>query len=364
MITHASFKNFKSLRSAEIDFERLTVIVGPNASGKTSILEGLDCVSDACSEARSASRNVSSGRPWARLRTQGATGEMELMCLTADTVIRLSNGTLSGVDRAQFRKHGQTAWAQFTNLSANAQQAIKATMMLRLDETRLAAPSYSNRPVPTLDRDGGNLASVLAFLTVNQPDTFQKLQEHLRAVIPSVRRIRGDRQPIRRFETKIVPVGTQNVEVQEQKEYVGDALILDFDGASGIPSDLASSGTLFVIGLLTAILGPGKPALLLLDDIERGLHPKAQRGLIGLLHKLLKEQPDLQIIATSHSPYLLDELDQKEVRITYAVDGNSYCAPLTAHPDFERWKEEMSPGEFWSAVGESWAKDVPAAGAT
>ena len=41
MIKSASFRNFKSLRPVDIDLERLTVIVGPNASGKTSILEGL-----------------------------------------------------------------------------------------------------------------------------------------------------------------------------------------------------------------------------------------------------------------------------------------------------------------------------------
>ena len=41
MIQNASFRNFKSLRHVEVDFERLTVFVGPNASGKTSILEGL-----------------------------------------------------------------------------------------------------------------------------------------------------------------------------------------------------------------------------------------------------------------------------------------------------------------------------------
>ena len=44
MITHASFRNFKALRSVDIDLQRLTVIVGPNGSGKTSILEGLELV--------------------------------------------------------------------------------------------------------------------------------------------------------------------------------------------------------------------------------------------------------------------------------------------------------------------------------
>ncbi len=45
MFKTASFRNFKSLRHVDVDFERLTVIVGPNASGKTSILEGLHLLS-------------------------------------------------------------------------------------------------------------------------------------------------------------------------------------------------------------------------------------------------------------------------------------------------------------------------------
>jgi len=29
---------------------------------------------------------------------------------------------------------------------------------------------------------------------------------------------------------------------------------------------------------------------------------------------------------------------------------------LRDHPDFERWKDEMMPGEFWSMVGEDWIR--------
>src|SRR5258708_7199652 len=45
MIRRATFRNFKALRQVEIDFERFTVLVGPNASGKTSVLEGLRLLS-------------------------------------------------------------------------------------------------------------------------------------------------------------------------------------------------------------------------------------------------------------------------------------------------------------------------------
>src|ERR1700722_13048381 len=42
MITRAKFENFKALRDVEITFDsRLTVLVGPNGSGKTSVLQGI-----------------------------------------------------------------------------------------------------------------------------------------------------------------------------------------------------------------------------------------------------------------------------------------------------------------------------------
>src|SRR5262245_49305092 len=46
MITRARFVNFKALRDVEVPFDsRLTVLVGPNGSGKTSVLEGMHLLS-------------------------------------------------------------------------------------------------------------------------------------------------------------------------------------------------------------------------------------------------------------------------------------------------------------------------------
>lgn len=41
MIRKVHFKNFRSLRDVELTLEPLTVLVGPNSSGKTTVLEGL-----------------------------------------------------------------------------------------------------------------------------------------------------------------------------------------------------------------------------------------------------------------------------------------------------------------------------------
>ena len=43
------------------------------------------------------------------------------------------------------------------------------------------------------------------------------------------------------------------------------------------------------------------------------------------------------------------------IRLTTLDDeGRVVCGRLTDHPDFERWKDEMSPGEMWGMWGESW----------
>jgi predicted ATP-dependent endonuclease of OLD family len=41
MLEKVGFKNFLALRDVELTLEPFTVIVGPNASGKSSILEGI-----------------------------------------------------------------------------------------------------------------------------------------------------------------------------------------------------------------------------------------------------------------------------------------------------------------------------------
>jgi predicted ATPase len=107
--------------------------------------------------------------------------------------------------------------------------------------------------------------------------------------------------------------------------------------------------------LLTALWTEPRPRLLLLDDIDKALHPLAQRELVGQIRKVLEMDPDLQILATSHSPYMLDHFDARDVLVTaLRPDGSTACAPLTEHPDFNRWRSSTRTGELWSFLGEDW----------
>ena len=119
------------------------------------------------------------------------------------------------------------------------------------------------------------------------------------------------------------------------KEYIDDAIVFDFKGAPDVPAELVSEGTLLVLALLTALLNPARPRLLLIDDLDRGLHPKAQRELIPMIRAILDQNRDLQIIATTHSPYIVDELDPTEIRVTWAGEDGVHDVPprLDEHPD-------------------------------
>ncbi|WP_437383353.1 ATP-dependent nuclease [Inquilinus limosus] len=83
--------------------------------------------------------------------------------------------------------------------------------------------------------------------------------------------------------------------------------------------------------------------LVLIDEIETSLHPRAQRRLVRDLARIAREL-DLQIIMTTHSPYVLEEIPS-EGRI-YLMKGASGRTVVTGvSPDFamSRMDEEARP---------------------
>jgi predicted ATPase len=221
----------------------------------------------------------------------------------------------------------------------------------------LVAASYSSDFPPRLGDDGRGLASVIANLKLSHEDHFEQIMEELRRIIPPVRKVRVARKPVRAV---LPPANGVNMIPNEQTTIVtGEELVLDFQGATGVPAPMVSQGTLLTLGLLTAILGTFAPQLLLLDDLDHDLHPKAQREFCKFLQRFLEEHPEVQVVATTHSPYLIDVMKPHQVRLTARQDdGSIACAALHEHPKFEQWKEAMLPGEFWSMVGEEWVRKL------
>ncbi len=86
-----------------------------------------------------------------------------------------------------------------------------------------------------------------------------------------------------------------------------------------------------------------KYGMVLIDEIETSLHPRAQRRLMRDLARIAREQ-ELQIVLTTHSPYILDELPP-EARI-YLMDGAAgKSAVVGVSPEFAmtRMDDEQHP---------------------
>jgi len=373
MITSIELKNFKSFREAKIDLERFTVFVGANASGKTSVLEAVEIISEIFGSSvidgprgelspQRASHAFSKSRSCDWLYTRGGSGSLEVTCKFQAGVCF----TTEGFGREEYiAQHPEDMdivdWAHTIAVSQSgndvllARDALAGTRLLQLRSSQLKKPSYSDQSPPQMDSGGGGIASVLAYMRGRDPDRFDWLLAEFRQLMPRVTRIRFDKAPVQREEVEFVRIGDDTIERHAKREYQGDVILFDFENAPNVAAHAASEGTLILLGLLTVILGPNRPKILLLDDIEHGLHPLAQKNLIETIGKLLEQFPDLQILATAHSPYLLDYLQPEQVRLLALDDqGHSVCGKLTDHPQFEKWKDEMAPGEMWSMFGEKW----------
>lgn len=86
-----------------------------------------------------------------------------------------------------------------------------------------------------------------------------------------------------------------------------------------------------------------KHTLLLVDEIETSLHPRAQRRLIRDLAELCRIN-ELQIILTTHSPYVLSELPP-EPRGYIMLDSGQREVVFGVSPDFAmtQMDEEVHP---------------------
>lgn len=390
MIQEVSFKNFKALRDVTVPLAPFTVIVGPNASGKTSILEGLDYLSQLGS---SPPEDVfgSDGARADALRTGGTTAEMTL---SLQGVWNGVNGELVLSCGAPARKFGRWDYtlggrwggetlafgADFYRsvrlgiegvIKQNAEttallHAVHSAVLLHLDPRNLAAPSFSEDMVPCVGSDGSELSAVLADMAIAAPDDYQCLQERLRCVVPSLCSLRLSKTTIEDEQFEEAKGKEPELYRIVKRKALGYQILFDFTGGHGLPAAQVSEGTLVTLGLLTVMTSPGHPNLVLIDELERGLHPKALGELVRQIREVQKQFPELQIVGTTHSPYLVDHFQPDEIVLTtLRDDGSVAVGRLNEHPEFERWKDEMKPGEFWSTVGEDWVgkgKVAPADG--
>ncbi len=335
MIVSAEFKNFRALRDLKIDLEPFTVIVGPNSCGKSTILEGLKWLVGSKEDELYHLKNSVS---------KGATDELQI-------IARVKNSQNIFLDYQIAKYHILiTSKRKASGLSSVGEYARTFTgkmIMLNPNAKAMAQASYGASLNPIIDSDGRGLATICTNLQLSYPDIFNKIQNQIRRVIPSLKQFR-----MKPAETTNYIGGHERI----GSAVFGDELVFDFENDPNIPANRVGDGILVSLCvLIVAMRTSQEPFLLLIDNLERGLHPMTTQDLANALRDLQKEFPNLQIVATTHSTYLLDAFEVKEVRVA-ALDPQlgTVVACLNEAPDFEKWNAVLETGELWSYMGESW----------
>jgi predicted ATPase len=344
MIHTITLRNYRGHTETTIPCGRLTLLVGENASGKTSVLHALRWISEGIGPTLPAQLlRRGAAELEVVVEGEGAEGRFRI-----DAVYEPENGSPA------LRSTRSSTQPKDIYSPARRPQVV----FLSLDAEALVAPSSAKSVKPALDPSGRGLAAVLAYLKLAETERFERIVERLRAVVPIVRGLGFTRVEASETVPRLVRVEDRVVELSDTVTSIQDALVFDFADADKVPASLVSEGTLLALGTLTAIetldLAAHPFDAVLIDDVDCALHPRAQRALVATLRAILDTVPDLQILATSHSPYLVDAARPDEV-VLLGRDAHGAIAAkrLDAFPD-ERLRTMLSTGELWMSEGEDW----------
>jgi hypothetical protein len=176
------------------------------------------------------------------------------------------------------------------NIELLAYWIVVLTRMLFLDIRPTEMRGYGTRDRPLGD-NGGNLSGVLADLSVEGDEKESLLSWLIEFCAPEMADI-------------------DFVEVKELGDVM--AMFIEKDGKR-ISARSISDGTLYFLGILLALRTAKPGSVILIEEIEAGLHPTRIRLLVEYLETVTRER-QIQVIATTHSPVVLQWLSDESLR--------------------------------------------------
>ncbi|MFZ4730445.1 MAG: AAA family ATPase, partial [Pseudanabaena sp.] len=215
-----------------------------------------------------------------------------------------------------------------SELSIDLHENITRWQFLNLNPSAMVNPIPQKRSGGQihLAKDGSNIAEYLLSIQSKDPSAFIGIIETLQYVLPYAR----DLQP------KITSELERSVYLQLTEA--------DFK----VPSWLFSTGTLRILSLLAVLRHPTPPPLIVIEEIENGLDPRTIHLIVEEIRNAVTSGRS-QIIVTTHSPYLLDLLTISQIVM---VERDSKGQPVFTRPAHQKslqdWTEQFSLGKLYT----------------
>lgn len=179
------------------------------------------------------------------------------------------------------------------------------------------------RPATLPGRNGEELVTCLFYLREAERYRFEAIEDALRAVFPRFERL------------DFPPVAAGTLALAWREEGFSQPLYMH----------QLSEGTLRFLWLATLLQSPGLTALTLLDEPEVSLHPE----LLNLLADLLREASKrTQIIVATHSDRLIRFLQPNEIVLVDSTEEGMSTLTWADQLDIEKWLKDYSLDELWS----------------
>lgn len=323
MIASVAFRNFKALRSTSLTLSPFNLVIGPNGSGKTSLIQA-----------------ILSLRSLAKLPLREAGPEVERRPEGAEITFRFSQpydgleaslGCVSDAvcDLLQViplpSGEGVDDWAGVRTRLLSVRSYV-------FDHVAIARPSPTTG-VTELASDGRHLAAVLASRRTNHPEDYARFTAELFHLLPEY----------------------DEVDFITHTDAMIELRLRLADGNEWVTAENLSQGTLYVLAILTLSFDPAPPAIVCIEEVDRGLHPRMLREVRDLLYRLSypaetgANRPPVQVIVTTHSPYLLDLFREhpEEVVITEKQGSAARFVRLDERADLDETLSSGSLGDLW-----------------
>ncbi len=306
MIESIEFTNFKALRKTTVPMAPFTLILGPNGSGKSSVLQALRAVAEVAKNVKPPTRLGPGNQPPPMLHGEAPPGmaRTSLLSVTAgdpgdpiQVVPHIQVEDRRVICTFQWESKGTQVTGCFkyeNEQDTRGQDAQFALNWLRRIQTFALDASAIAMPIQVhsgpLQPNGSGLPAVLDDLKDNHPERWDLILSEMRDWLPEYDHIQFDK-----------PEGGKKAIALRTKR-----------GGHRIPATQLSHGTLISLALLTLAYLPEPPSLVGLEEIDRGLHPRLLRRVQDALYRLSypescgEKRPPVQVIATTHSPYMLD----------------------------------------------------------
>jgi predicted ATPase len=178
------------------------------------------------------------------------------------------------------------------------------------------------RPASLPGKGGEDLVSCLFYLRETDRDRYEAIEDSLRAAFPAFERL------------DFPPVAAGTLAMTWRDKNLSSPLYMH----------QLSEGMLRFLWLATLLASPGLTAITLLDEPEVSLHPE----LLSLLAGLLREATNrTQLIVATHSDCLVRFLKPAEVVVIDSTDDGMAQLTWADRLDLDKWLAEYTLDEVW-----------------